>query len=229
MKICSNKADEIIYSCRKHLAISVLPGGRVLVRAPLRTSPARIEAFLNEQSDWIDQARVKMSKVALPSAPYQFQEGELIWFLGKQYPLHLVESVPGSLSFEPGKGFLLERGQHARAAKLLTSFYKEETRRRVTTLVKKYAQSEGFRPTGIRITSAKTRWGSCSAKNSLNFSYRLVMTPPDCLEYVVVHELVHTRVRNHSGQFWGQVQQILPDYKQQRRWLKQNGIRLPEG
>jgi hypothetical protein len=46
---------------------------------------------------------------------------------------------------------------------------------------------------------------------------------------VVVHELVHTRVRNHSGQFWGQVQQILPDYKQQRRWLKQNGIRLPEG
>jgi hypothetical protein len=80
----------------------------------------------------------------------------------------------------------------------------------------------------IRITGAKRRWGSCSRQNSLNFSLRLAMVPPEALEYVVVHELAHTRHHDHSRAFWAFLEQMLPGYETQRRWLKQNGLKLPD-
>jgi hypothetical protein len=220
-------ADEIIYSRRKTLAISVLRGGKVVVRAPLRTSHAQIAAFLQEKAGWIEQARAKMLRVQPAAEPYQFREGELIWFFGEQYPLHLVDQVKGRLTFEPSKGFWLAKNQKEQAAQLLTEFYKRELRPRVMKLIEVYARREGFAPTAVRITSARTRWGSCSGKGSLNFSYRLALTPPACIEYVVVHELVHTRIPNHSRQFWAEVARILPSYRQPREWLKKHGNNLP--
>ena len=220
-------ADEIIYSRRKTLAISVLQGGKVIVRAPLRTSQAQIYAFLHEKAGWIEQARAKMQRLQPTANTYTYTEKEQIWFLGKQYPLHLVARVEGGLVFEPDRGFQLAKGQKAQAAQLLTEFYKRELRVRVARLIEVYARREGFHLTVVRITSARTRWGSCSSKGSLNFSYRLALTPPACIEYVVVHELVHTRIPNHSRQFWAEVARILPSYRQPREWLKKHGNSLP--
>lgn len=73
----------------------------------------------------------------------------------------------------------------------------------------------------IRIKDVKSRWGSCSSKRNLNFNWRLVMAPPEVLDYVVVHELCHLKEMNHSKAFWALVESILPDYKRQREWLKE--------
>ena len=172
--------DEIRYTRRKTLAISVLPGGKVVVRAPLRTSPARIAAFLREHADWIDNARAKMSAVPPPAEAYRFAEGEGIWYLGARHPLTFGPKVPEGLALRAGKGFVLQESLRSRAEGLLVAFYRAETRRMVTELVQHFSARHGLRSTGIRITSAKTRWGSCSSKNTLNFSYRLAMTPPAC-------------------------------------------------
>ncbi len=75
----------------------------------------------------------------------------------------------------------------------------------------------------IRITSARTRWGSCSSKGNLSFTWRLVMAPPQVIDYVVAHELAHLQVRNHSPAFWQKVKTIMPDYLQYRRWLDAHG------
>jgi predicted metal-dependent hydrolase len=85
------------------------------------------------------------------------------------------------------------------------------------------ARKHGFHYQKLRISSARTRWGSCSSSGTLSFTYRLVMAPPEVVDYVVVHELVHTQVRNHSKTFWTTVEEIMPDYKQRRTWLKKNG------
>lgn len=69
----------------------------------------------------------------------------------------------------------------------------------------------------------KTRWGSCSAAGNLNFNWKLILMPPEILDYVVVHELAHRKELNHSKAFWSVVEQILPDYKERRRWLKTEG------
>ena len=75
----------------------------------------------------------------------------------------------------------------------------------------------------ITIREQKTRWGSCSAKGNLNFNWKLVLMPPEVLDYVVVHELAHRIQMNHSAAFWKEVEKILPDYRNRRQWLKENG------
>ncbi len=81
-------------------------------------------------------------------------------------------------------------------------------------------------PTGLRITSAKTRWGSCSGKNSINFSWRLIMADEKTIDYVIVHELAHIKQHNHSSDFWKIVESTLPNYNQEKEKLKILGEKL---
>ena len=78
----------------------------------------------------------------------------------------------------------------------------------------------------IAVRAAKTRWGSCSAQGNLNFHWKLVLMPPEILDYVVVHELAHRKEMNHSQRFWAEVERSLPDYKARRKWLKEFGSQV---
>ncbi len=93
----------------------------------------------------------------------------------------------------------------------------ERAKREIPPLVARYASIMGLKPTGIKITKAKTRFGSCSAKNSLCFSCLLLRYPPAAIEYVVVHELAHIRHKDHSAAFYALVGSVLPDYMARRR------------
>ena len=86
-----------------------------------------------------------------------------------------------------------------------------------------YAPVMGVSYGTVTIREQKTRWGSCSTKGNLNFNWKLVLMPPEILDYVVVHELAHRIQMNHSAAFWAEVGKILPDYKERRQWLKVNG------
>ena len=78
----------------------------------------------------------------------------------------------------------------------------------------------------ITIRSQHTRWGSCSAKGNLNFNCLLMLTPPEILDYVVVHELCHRKEMNHSARFWAEVARVIPGYEASKNWLKDNGSAL---
>lgn len=92
--------------------------------------------------------------------------------------------------------------------------------REIPPKVRHYSTIMGLRPTGIRITSARTRFGSCSGKNSLCFSWRLMGYPEEAVDYVVVHELAHIVHKNHGPDFWALVGQYMPDYKRRRALLR---------
>ena len=86
-----------------------------------------------------------------------------------------------------------------------------------------FAERMGVSYGTVTVREQKTRWGSCSAKGNLNFNWKLVLMPPEILDYVVVHELAHRLQMNHSAAFWAEVGKILPDYRERRQWLKVNG------
>ena len=78
----------------------------------------------------------------------------------------------------------------------------------------------------ITIREQKTRWGSCSSKGNLNFNWKLILAPPEVLDYVVVHELCHLKEMNHSKAFWDEVGKVMPEYETYKLWLKENGWKL---
>lgn len=101
---------------------------------------------------------------------------------------------------------------------------KKELRRQakevIPAMADKYAGIMGVAYTGIKITGAEKRFGSCSEKNSLCFSYRLMMYPVEAIEYVVVHELAHIKHKNHSRDFYAFIESVMPDYKTRQKLLR---------
>lgn len=122
----------------------------------------------------------------------------------------------------------------AESAEKYTPQQREGLERRYRQAAKEYiprradyfAQRIGVSYERIRIAEQKTRWGSCSSRGTLSFNWKLMLAPPKVLDYVVVHELCHLIEMNHSPRFWKLVEEIIPDYKEYRKWLKENGNTL---
>ena len=100
---------------------------------------------------------------------------------------------------------------------------RELARQRITRRVEYFAPLVGVTYNRIFIKEQKTRWGSCSSLGNLNFNWKLILLNEELLDYVVVHELAHRIEMNHSPRFWAQVERILPDYRERRKWLKEKG------
>ncbi len=99
---------------------------------------------------------------------------------------------------------------------------KIKAEREITKRAGHFSKISGLRFNKIRISGARRRWGSCSVKNNLAFSWRLILAPTTVIDYVVAHELAHTQEKNHSKKFWDLVKKIYPNYKESRKWLKEN-------
>lgn len=96
----------------------------------------------------------------------------------------------------------------------------------ITARCRYYAPVMGVSYGTVTIREQKTRWGSCSSKGNLNFNWRLIFAPEEVVDYIVVHELAHRKEMNHSRAFYNVVASVLPDYKVQEKWLKENGEKL---
>jgi predicted metal-dependent hydrolase len=208
------------------VAIVVGRDGRVVVRAPLRMPEAAIHAFVQAKAGWIreKQADARQRPVA-PAASYG--EGDPFLFLGQSYPLVHADRQAGPLVL--ADSFSIRRRDLPRAGKVFTDWYREQARKVLAERAAFFASKYSFVYQSIRITSARTRWGSCSPGGRLAFSWRLVMAPLEVVDYVVVHELVHLKVPNHSKIFWAGVESILPDFRKRRVWLRVNGHSLTLG
>lgn len=220
-----NNQMQIIRTRRKTLALVVLPGGDLLVRAPLHLPMTRIEAFVHQHSAWVEKARARAaSQPDLPGSQ-GFIEGELFPYLGQQYPLRLTSALRPALAFTGGE-FCLAASAQLRAAALFQRWYRAQAQAELRQRVEALALPHGLQYSKVRISSARTHWGSCSAKGTLSFTWRLLQAPPEIIEYVIIHELCHLREHNHSAQFWALVGTRLPDFAVRRKWLKENGARL---
>lgn len=219
----SVEVNQIIRSKRKTLAILVKHDGSVIVRAPLKISENTIWEFVEKHQSWIDKKRAE-SLAAHVIAPKQYQSGEVFMFLGESYPLEIVQHQRQPLLLEGN--FKLSETSLARAETVFENWYREQARRIIQERVDYYVKQYGFQFQRIKINSARTRWGSCSLSGSLNFSWRLILAPPEQVDYVVVHELAHTVHHNHSKRFWKKVESVLPDFRERQKWLRKHGQRL---
>jgi len=214
------KIDRIIRSRRHTIALRIERDGSLTVRAPLRTSEKDIRPYVEQHQDWIRKTQEKLRARNLQYLEKTYMEGETFWYLGKQYPLHLVDGARRLLEFKDH--FLLDRRALANPQMVFKNWYRKQAMTVISAQVAEYAARYGFSYRQVKITSARTRWGSCNSKGTLSFPWRLVMAPLPVIDYVVVHELVHTQEHNHGPGFWQKVAAIVPDYKEKRKWLEEH-------
>ena len=210
--------DEIIRSNRKTLAICIDAQNRVIVRAPKSCAEERIFAFLTQKEDWILRKRAEKSKYEI-SLPTENLHGYQFLLLGKTCTLFLTQEKEIRFDNENYHLFLPSKNSENR----LKSWLKENGKRIFTEVAKKQADIMQTSFKSVTVNSAKGRWGSCSFDNALHFSFRLLYAPKAVIEYVVLHELAHTKHKNHSPRFWAEVEKYNPDWKTHRKWLKLHG------
>lgn len=221
------KPDEIIRTKRKSLALIVERDGRLIVRAPLRAREETISAFIQRKEKWILKKREQVKSFYPPFVPKEYVNGEGFWYLGNIHKLQIVEAAKPSLYLNGN--FQLAQSALHKAPLVFERWYRKQAQQVIAERVQWYAEKHGYSYKQIKITSARTRWGSCSQRGTLSFSWRLVMAPVPVIDYVVVHELVHLQVKSHSKEYWSRVRLIMPDYQNKIEWLEQNGHLLRLG
>lgn len=209
---------KITYSRRRSIMLQVLPDASVELRAPLNTPTRFIDEFINKNREWIDK-RKKIVKLNKPPKK-NLAHGETIVFLGKEYLLDMGDYKKIEIK---GNLLLFPRALQFRAKKELENWYIKQAKEIINFQVEHYAKEMKTSYTSIVFSDTRSKWGSCTHDNRLQFNWRLVMTPLLVLRYVVIHELAHTTIKNHTYNFWNRVKAFNPSYKQQIKWLKENG------
>jgi len=215
------KIDKLIRSRRKTIGLQITNDARLIVRAPFFASENLIHKLIRSKKSWIiakqDYFKQRQNKILIR----KFVPGEEYLFLGQSYPLVVAENLPKAVVMDDS--LMISPMVLGNARDHLECWYKAKALEHITQRVEHYAQISNLKYKSIRINNATTRWGSCGYKDTLSFTWRLVMAPARAVDYVVIHELMHLKQRNHSRKFWEEVARIVPDYVHDERWLKQNG------
>jgi predicted metal-dependent hydrolase len=222
-------AYDVVRSAKRRRTIAIaLDTGRVVVRAPLRSSDAEIAAIVGKRAAWI------LKRLAAPyAAPLIFADGATFPFRGVPGALEIKVTISeGRRSSVRWTAPVLEvavpaaevaaRGDEA-VRRAVIRWLAARALEAVQSGIDTWAPRVGALPTRVFVRDQRTRWGSCSSDGSLRFNWRLALIAPELVEYVVVHELCHIRQANHSPAFWALVRSVLPDADGRRKRLRELG------
>jgi predicted metal-dependent hydrolase len=224
------KTVELAYAVRRsdrarRMRLRVHPDGRVEVVLPRRAPAGAVEDFVRGNAAWIHRARARLAAKA-PATPAVSPHET--WFQGRRVPVaHRPGSAPPFLVRWTGDGFeIVGDGSEPQTPVLLEAWFRQAARAILRERVVALNKPTGYAWSRIRIADQATRWGSCSTRGTLSFNWRLLMAPPEILDYVVIHELAHLKEMNHSPRFWALVEAQCPHYKTHVNWLKDHGATL---
>lgn len=203
---------------RKRVAFRAGADGTLEVLAP----PGVPESFLRQLVERESAAVAKIRAAYCRRQQPELSEGAEFHLLGRNYPLHLT----GRLRLFD-RAFMIPNGSEAEKRTALISLYKELAGIIMARKVAHFAPLCRVEPGKLNINSAATRWGSCSSKKTVSFSWKLIQCPEEAVDYVTVHELCHLKEMNHSPRFWAEVAAIMPDYALRRAKLNAFARTLP--
>ena len=201
----------------RRMRLRMLPESGLEVVLPRGASRDDALVFVQREAGWVLRQLASEAHAASLLMP---SDGVAIPYLGATVSLRMTAAGPVSLIGEtlvvPAAGGL----------EAIERWYRAEARRLSGDHATAHAARLGVSFGRLAIKDTRTRWGSCSSKGNLNFSWRLVMAPLEVLDYVVAHEVAHLREMNHSSRFWTHVETLCPLYREHRRWLRVNGAML---
>ncbi len=207
----------LIRSDRRTISLQLTREGRVVVRAPRRCSRSDIDEFVESKSDWIERHRRELLALNARRESFALAHGDVISLCGEQLR---VELRPGRRpALVPGR-LILPTGDMAAVREDILRLSRSHKRFWLQSRLDHWAGVMGIDYRELRMSSARCRWGSCSADGVIRISVFLLFAPERAIDYVLVHELAHRRHFDHGPAFWALVEQYMPDYDQQRQTLR---------
>ncbi len=216
---------------RKTMSITLHPEHGVRVAVPAKTAPRLVRTFVQQRAEWIVRRTAEATR---HPQRLMFVTGERLPYLGEQLPLYVDEgSIRRVRVALEGGSFRVAApaglGEELRATAIergVIDWYRERAQEHLAARAEFWSGHVDCTATRVLARDQRSRWGSCSADGTLRFNWRLIMADPEVIDYVVVHELTHTRVRNHSTEFWIELAKTMPDYRSQRSRLRDFGSQL---
>jgi len=219
----------LIQSVRRNVLFQALPESGIRVYAPRGMRLRDIDGMVRERAAQLeDMQRAVDLRLEEDRRAHPVADGATILVEGAPHALRLSAAPRVSCAVEGGELRLgLPRpDSDAQVRAALRSALSARALLRIRQRIEHYAPLLGVQPGRVTVRDQKSRWGSCSSKHNLNFNWKLIMAPPQALDYVVVHELCHLKIFNHSPRFWALVGSCMPDYEVWKKWLKVHGADL---
>lgn len=210
----------LIRSDRKTLALAIDVAGALIVRAPKRMAKRDIERFIRAHDKWIRDKQAARRKAACERPPFVVRDGAELPFRGGMARL-AVEGAEQSTDSAAAPVLVLP-AENATVA-FVQKWLDAQARAVLLPRAEYLARSVDLALSAVRLSHAKARWGSMSAKRSLNLNAALMLCPDEVADYVIWHELAHITHMNHSPAFWARVERYCPDYRRHRAWLHEHG------
>jgi predicted metal-dependent hydrolase len=201
---------------RKSIGIMVTVEGRVVVTMPRGTSRENLQRALDKHEAWMAR-KVAERRAALS----RLKDGEA-YLLGRAFRLAVLHGARGAVNLN-GEEIRVPLTEGDNLWSRLVSWYAQRAFTLLQERVQHFGGSMNLAPGPVELKSWKRRWGECHPDGSLKFNWRLILCPPEVIDYVVVHELAHLKVPGHNPRFWSQVKKILPDCASRRHWLNRYG------
>lgn len=211
---------EIKRSRRKTVALYVFPDNRVEIRVPWLYNINNVESFLVKHSRWLFKRLDSKNDNVITQK--RFVDGELHYFLGKQYPININISSKNSIVFQDNVIRISTKSPDL-VESLLDRWYLEQAKRvfqEIAIPLVKQMEKYNVAPTSFAIRKMKTRWGSCSRKGSISLNLHLIKLPEQCIKEVILHELCHLVHFNHSKDFYALMTAEMPDWKVWKKELR---------
>lgn len=186
--------------------------------APAKASHRELQKFAESATDWIAKSYRKLQRLER-----EFDLSE-IGYLGEKWRIVTRDQGRTKLLAETScKTFTVKAPCIISARKIVEQWLRLQAKRKIEHAITARAAMMGVTPARISIRDQKSRWGSCSSTGTISINWRLIMAPPEILDYIIVHELAHLQELNHSARFWKLVEENCPNFRSHERWIKQNG------
>ncbi len=215
----------LIQASRRDVLFQALPEAGIRVYAPKQMRLRDIDQMVRERAEQLlEMQREVDQRLEEYRQSHRLEDGSAMLIEGKRHTLRLRQGQRRTGRANGGEYILTlpdpEDGEAVRAA--LKSALSALALKRIRERLEYYIPRIGRGPGRVAIRDQKSRWGSCSQMGNLNFNWKLIMAPPQALDYVVIHELCHLYEFNHSPRFWQLVARQMPDYEVWKKWLKRH-------
>jgi predicted metal-dependent hydrolase len=216
---------ELYRSDRQTLEISVHPDGNVAVTAPHDTSLLKIEEKIRKRAIWIDRRIQEFEQLPPPLAPRQWISGETHRYLGRQYRLKVEIGEIPSVKLK-GAFFhvhVSDRTDTESICQMMEAWYRQRSRpffeQRLSLCLRSSKPFLDLEKVDMVIRKMQTRWGSCTPSGRIVLNSDLIKAPTPCIDYIIMHELCHLQVMNHSPKFWQLLAKCMPDWEKRQQTL----------